>query len=71
MAFLALEICIEYESLTIETLQKDHADIWQPIFINRCQGNRIRVIRFRGFRVAQPGGEKREGLIPFGEVTAC
>ncbi|OWK24352.1 hypothetical protein AJ87_23210 [Rhizobium yanglingense] len=43
-AFLTLEIGVEDESVAIESLQENHADIGKAIFIDRRKRYRIRIV---------------------------
>ena len=50
LTFPALEIGVEDETVIVESLQENHADIGKTILIDRCQSHGIRIVRFGGLR---------------------
>ncbi len=67
----ALEIRVEDKASGIEALEKHHTHIRQTIFVHGGQGNRVGIVRLRGFGILQPGGKQGQGFVLFGEVTSC
>ncbi len=70
-AFLALEIGVEDETVVVESLQENHADIGKTILIDRCQRHCIGVVGLGRLGFFQPFGKELEGFATFGKVTAC
>lgn len=57
-------IRVEHERIVKNILEQNHANIWQPVGIDACKRNRVRVVRFNRFGLCQPFARNLEGVIP-------